>query len=439
MKKVSGVIALILILCILTASVPAMAATKVYASTNYIKIYSNYSTSSSVIAYMGYGESLYLLDYNSTWAKLSSASGKVGYAKVSGLTTSNPNKYSIGAYVQSDGAKAYEKPSTDADVMTSLDTNTKVTVVAITPDGAWCRVTRSGVYGYMRTKDLDTDKVAEKNYVECDMTVYAKSDVLPIYASCSTSAKVLAYVGYGEKLEVGAYDATWALVGYNGVVGVCKISGLSTSNLNKYGITAYAKSDNTKAYTKPSTSASSAGTINKNTEVTVIAINSEGDWCRVERDGNYGYIKTSALTTTISADVSNSNSNSSTADKLIGYAKEHLGKTYVYGTAGPNTFDCSGFTQYCYKKVAGVSLSRSAYSQGYTSSYTKITSISDLKKGDLVCFNTVEGDSDLSDHVGIYMGGGQFIHASSSGGKVMISTLSSGYYNRVFSWGFRVL
>ncbi len=58
--------------------------------------------------------------------------------------------------------------------------------------------------------------------------------------------------------------------------------------------------------------------------------------------------------------------------------------------------------------------------------------------GDLVFFNTVS-DSDLSDHAGIYISDGNFIHASSGGGEVMIFNLDSGYYNRVFSWGRRVL
>ena len=51
--------------------------------------------------------------------------------------------------------------------------------------------------------------------------------------------------------------------------------------------------------------------------------------------------------------------------------------------------------------------------------------------------NTIT-DSDLSDHVGTYLGSGKFIHASSAAGKVIISTVTSGYYNRVFSWGRRV-
>ena len=54
-------------------------------------------------------------------------------------------------------------------------------------------------------------------------------------------------------------------------------------------------------------------------------------------------------------------------------------------------------------------------------------------------FNTVS-DSDLSDHAGIYIGNGYFIHASSGGHRVVVSSLLSGsYYNRVFSWGRRIL
>ena len=63
--------------------------------------------------------------------------------------------------------------------------------------------------------------------------------------------------------------------------------------------------------------------------------------------------------------------------------------------------------------------------------------ISELERGDLVCFDTVV-DNDLSDHVGIYLGKGWFIHASSVAKMVIVSDLSTGYYNRVFSWGRRI-
>lgn len=130
----------------------------------------------------------------------------------------------------------------------------------------------------------------------------------------------------------------------------------------------------------------------------------------------------------------------SAAEKLeyvIYLSQGKLGKPYVYGATGPDKFDCSGLTTWAFKAV-DVSLKRSAYAQGYDESYAKIEGVASLKRGDLVFFNTIS-DSDLSDHVGIYLGNGYFIHASSGGHRVVVSNITTGYYNRVFSWGRRVL
>ena len=130
-------------------------------------------------------------------------------------------------------------------------------------------------------------------------------------------------------------------------------------------------------------------------------------------------------------------SNPQKLEHVIYSAQEKLTKPYVYGATGPNSFDCSGLSQYSFKQVE-VSLKRSAYSQGYDTTYDKVEGVDNLKRGDLVFFNTIS-DSDLCDHVGIYLGGGCFIHASSGGHKVVVSNLTTGYYNRVFSWGRRIL
>ena len=125
---------------------------------------------------------------------------------------------------------------------------------------------------------------------------------------------------------------------------------------------------------------------------------------------------------------------------VIYVAQNRLGCKYVWGNFGPSKFDCSGFTYYCFGKV-GVKMQNSAYRQGYLGNYKKIKKISQLRRGDLVCFNT-SNDGDLCDHVGIYLGNGYFIHASSSAGKVIISQFksrSSNYYQRNFSWGRRIL
>ncbi len=126
--------------------------------------------------------------------------------------------------------------------------------------------------------------------------------------------------------------------------------------------------------------------------------------------------------------------NSSKVEKIIAAARAQLGKPYVWGATGMSSFDCSGLTSYAFRQ-GGISLSRTAYAQGYGKG-TKLTK-SQLKRGDLVFFNTIS-DSDRCDHVGIYLGDNQFIHASSGGKRVMISSLS-GYYERNFSWGRCVL
>ena len=124
---------------------------------------------------------------------------------------------------------------------------------------------------------------------------------------------------------------------------------------------------------------------------------------------------------------------------LVEEAKLHLDKPYIYAMAGPNSFDCSGFTYYCIDKIYDIQLLRSAYDQGYDDTYLKIETIEELEEGDLVYFNTNKTDGDLSDHAGIYIGDNQFIHASSAKRKVIISDLSTGYYNQRFSWGRRIV
>jgi len=136
-------------------------------------------------------------------------------------------------------------------------------------------------------------------------------------------------------------------------------------------------------------------------------------------------------------DDGSSNTNSAVAEKIIATAKKYLGCKYVYACEDPPYFDCSGLTQYVFKQY-GYSLLRTAYQQGYNDKYQKLT-IGQLKMGDLVFFNTNLTDGDMCDHTGIYIGDGDFIHASSSAGKVIISNLNSGYYNQRFSWGRRIL
>lgn len=123
---------------------------------------------------------------------------------------------------------------------------------------------------------------------------------------------------------------------------------------------------------------------------------------------------------------------------IITEARTHLNKPYVFAAAGPDSFDCSGFTSYLVKKIYNIELPHSAYEQGYDDTYEKIESIDALKPGDLVYFNTITTDDDKCDHVGLYIGNKKFIHASSKAQKVVISSLKEEYYESCFSWGRRI-
>ncbi|MFP8886098.1 MULTISPECIES: C40 family peptidase [Streptomyces] len=96
------------------------------------------------------------------------------------------------------------------------------------------------------------------------------------------------------------------------------------------------------------------------------------------------------------------------ADKVLAFAEAQLGKPYVWGATGPNSYDCSGLTQAAWLS-AGVSLPRTTYDQ--VEAGTRIAK-ADMRPGDLVFFY-----DDIS-HVGIYAGGGQMIHAPKPGAEV---------------------
>ena len=109
------------------------------------------------------------------------------------------------------------------------------------------------------------------------------------------------------------------------------------------------------------------------------------------------------------------------ADQIVDYALGYLGYPYVYATAGPGGFDCSGFTSYVYKHF-GYSLHRSSRDQLKDG---KAVQKADLLPGDLLLFSR---EGDVVTHVGLYIGNGEFIHASTSTTGVIISDLYSDYY-----------
>jgi len=187
---------------------------------------------------------------------------------------------------------------------------------------------------------------------------------------------------------------------------------------------------------KPSMQAKVLDQIDRFTKVTVKARN--GQWYNVVLpNGEEGWVFYQYVR--LSSPSSRSDANRETSIKvqeLIDFAKSFLGIRYVWGGSTPAGFDCSGFVGYVFKNF-GISLPRVAEDQaqvGY-----KVYSIKDLEPGDLVFFNTDKKFSRNVTHVGIYIGDGEFIHASSARKHVRIDRIDTGYYEERFLSASRLI
>lgn len=131
----------------------------------------------------------------------------------------------------------------------------------------------------------------------------------------------------------------------------------------------------------------------------------------------------------------NNVSSNAAINNIVGDAYKYLGYKYVYASASPSVgFDCSGLVYYLYKTHAGVTLNRSSRDQA-SNGYA--VSRDNLKPGDLLFFSTFGGNRIT--HVGLYVGDGKMIHASTPKEGVIITDINSNYYVKNFMAARRVL
>lgn len=112
---------------------------------------------------------------------------------------------------------------------------------------------------------------------------------------------------------------------------------------------------------------------------------------------------------------------SSKAASVVALAKEQVGKPYVWGATGPDSFDCSGLVQYVYQYAAGINLPRTTYDQvkvGQTVPLDK------LQAGDLVFW----GSETAPYHVAIYIGNNQYVNSATPDEGTILQNMSSYYY-----------
>ena len=302
-----------------------------------------------------------------------------------------------------------------------------VKVIEIIND--WCRIENDTEIGWIRVNLLKrsiTDKVQQQDTVQQVQEEQAQ--------------KIPETIKEQEKSEEEQQKTT------------------SDTSLNKTG---YVNAEGLIVREEPTTSSKEIDSLSRNDKVEIIG---EVDgWYQIKLNKKTGYVSSKYISDTKTAEttsrsgssikpeditlmeeqetsqdekhtVGESGTTGTTGTAVVEYAKQYLGYKYVSGGTSPSTgFDCSGFTTYVYKHF-GISLNRSSKDQIKNGVAVER---SNLQPGDIVVFNNSANTA--IGHVGIYIGGDNFIHAANPKEGVRITSLSSSYYKTRYVGARRVI
>ena len=256
-----------------------------------------------------------------------------------------------------------------------------------------------------------------------------------IRSEASTSSSIVTTLDKGTALAILSPAADgWYRVAFNGSTGYISADYVVEDQDGVFEANGRVNADGVNVRAATTTDSAVLASVSANAPVTVTGF-ADGWYSVTCQYGTEGYIRSDFVDLTTAAGKSSSGSG------IVSSAMQHLGTRYVYGGASPSGFDCSGFTMYIYNQY-GVSLPHTATGQWQSGKGTKIWSVSEMQPGDLIFFcDPSRSNGKACSHAGIYIGNGEFIHASSanSGGVVISSVYTSDYYARYFVGGLRVI
>lgn len=319
----------------------------------------------------------------------------------------------------------------------------------VSPTGYYGWMTEAAVFGFQKDNGLSQDGIAGQNTQSKLFGMAATSSALLKLGSTGSNVTSL----QGKLHTLGYLDYKGA-TGYFGeltktaVVRFQKNNGLSADGIAGTATIAKLYSSSAKSLTlRVGSSGEAVSALQQRLatlgfftygqatgyygSVTKSAVVSFQSACGLAADGIAGPLTRIKLFSDNACTAGNSS-----AGKIADIALAQVGKPYLLGEEGPSSYDCSGLAHYAINN-AGASVSRlsaAAYSE-YTA-WTKLYGTASLKKGDLLFFHS--DTSAYISHMGIYLGGGEFVHASSGQQKVIVSELSNVYWARNYAFARRV-
>ena len=256
----------------------------------------------------------------------------------------------------------------------------------------------------------------------------------------SSDGEILATVNQGEAVVVlEQVDADWYKVDYRTVEGYMlaeflDVAATSDKELG-YGVVSVNDTYFLNVRSGPGTNYDQISSLRNRNVVSILGI-SDG-WYKISSGDVTGYVSSDYIGLCNDTKGTRADGNdlltSTPGDEIIAYAEQFIGRPYVWGGNGPNSFDCSGYTRYVFDHF-GYYIDRRASHQATNG---VAVSKDELQPGDLVFFHTFSSDVYIT-HVGIYAGGGRFLHASSSQG-ITYSDLNSSYYSNAYVCARRII
>ena len=290
--------------------------------------------------------------------------------------------------VQADGVRIRKKGNTDSEIINALNQGDVVAILG--EKNGWYRVNYDNRNGYM-SADYVNAKTSTKKLSTYGMVL---ADLLNMRQKPNADSKKLAAFANGVYLDITGFENGWYKVSYDDYSGYVSGDYITLS-------------ESKPAPPEPSSSGNSGSG----------STGSSSSGRRRLPSGKSGQVGASS-------------------SEIVNYAEQFLGVPYVYGGASPSGFDCSGFVMYVFQHF-GCSMPHGATDQLY---YGSEVSRGNLQAGDIVFFQGTSSASAIATHCGIYIGGGQFIHASSGSSSycVTISDLGSDYYSQHYLTARRI-
>lgn len=382
-------------------------------------------------------------------------------------------------------AKLRKTASNDSTVLEIIPNKEEVEILEETDD--WYKVKYNKIKGYVQkdyikveeVKNAETNTVQETNQVTNEIeeklqtgdTAIVKNET-SLYVRPLINSMTIASIEKDKSVTIMEIMNNWAYVATNTTNGWITLDALVNANkeetsktsenevsenLNK---TAYISSSGINFRKEPNTDSEILKTFVQNAKITILS--EEGDWYKIQYKEQTGYViktyvsdkkvettsrsagerkattttteqktettnkTTSTTQTTAKSTQSTTATSSNKGQEVANYAKQFVGRKYVYGGANPSKgFDCSGLTMYAYSKF-GINLPHSATAQSKIG--TKVNR-ENLQPGDLIFFKNYRTNVGIG-HVGIYIGSNKFVHASTEKTGVIISNLSGSYSSR---------